>query len=91
MSYRYDSYTDTFVHIPDEQPNTAAGMGYLPQYILQKQVELTNECIEAIADAVVRKLKEAEADKSDVISKDNLLKVLAEIDGRFKSIVEVEE
>ena len=60
MSYRYDSFTDTFVHIPDEPPNTAVGMGYMPQYILQKQVELTNECIEAIADAVIRKLKTRE-------------------------------
>lgn len=57
MSYRYNQYRDTFEHIPDEQPTTVNYL--LPQLPFQtvKYVELSQECIEKIADAVVRKLK----------------------------------
>lgn len=55
MSYRYNPHTDTFTHIDDE-PTIAVET---PQfaYIVEK-VELTENCIEEIAEAVVRKLKE---------------------------------
>ena len=55
MSYRYNQYRDTFEHIPDEQTIT---VNYsFPQFQTVKYVELSQECIEKIADAVVRKLK----------------------------------
>ena len=49
MSYKYVPYTDSFVHIPDEQPIHVV-----------KQTDLTDECINRIADAVVQKLREVE-------------------------------
>ena len=54
MSYKYDPYRGTFEHIPDEQPITA---NFPPvQYQIVKQIDLTQDSIEQIADAVVRKL-----------------------------------
>ena len=62
MSYRYNPYRDTFEHIPDEQPTT---VNYsFPQFQMVRYVELSQECIEQIADAVVRKLKQ-EADNGN--------------------------
>lgn len=55
MSYRYNQYRDTFEHIQDEQPITANYS--FPQFQMVRYVELSQECIEQIADAVVRKLK----------------------------------
>ena len=57
--YRYDNYTDSFVRI-DGEPNTGSTtvrVGVpLKEMAIIKKVELTDECIEKIADAVVRKL-----------------------------------
>ena len=57
--YRYDNYTDSFVRI-DGEPNTGSTtirVGVpLKEAVTIKKVELTDECIEKIADAVVRKL-----------------------------------
>lgn len=56
MSYKYNPYRDTFEHIPDEQPTT---VNFPPvQYKIVKQIDLTQDNIEQIADAVVRKLKD---------------------------------
>ena len=56
MSYKYNPYRDTFEHIPDEQPTT---VNFPPvQYKIVKQIDLTQDSIEQIADAVVRKLKD---------------------------------
>ena len=57
--YRYDNYTDSFVRI-DNEPNTGSttvrvGVPLKESMIVQK-TELTDECIDRIADAVVRKL-----------------------------------
>lgn len=48
---RYDPYTDTI--ISDDVPET---MFQIPV------VELTEECIERIANAIVKKIKDGEAD-----------------------------
>ena len=62
--YRYDNYTDSFVRI-DGEPNTGSTtvrVGVpLKEMAIVKKVELTDECIDKIADAVVRKL----ADRKD--------------------------
>ena len=56
--YRYDNYTDSFVRI-DGEPNTGSTtvrVGVpLKEMVIIKKVELTDECIHKIADAVVRK------------------------------------
>lgn len=61
MMYRYDNYTDSFVRI-DGEPNTGSTtvrVGVpLKEMAIVKKVELTDECIDKIADAVVRKLTE---------------------------------
>lgn len=56
MSYRYDSFTDRFIHIDDEQPNVAVGTPQMP--IIVKEVDLTEKSIERIAEIVAKKLKE---------------------------------
>ena len=57
--YRYDNYTDSFVRI-DGEPNTGSTtvrVGVpLKEAVIVEKVELTNDCINEIADAVVRKL-----------------------------------
>lgn len=50
MICKYNEYTDSWIHIPDEHPIIA----------VQQPTTLTDECIERIAEAVVRKLKEVE-------------------------------
>ena len=55
MSYRYDPYTDSFTHVKDEESITVK-IDSSPLQII-RQVELTDECIERIADAVVRKFR----------------------------------
>ena len=60
MSYKYDPYRDTFEHIPDEQSIT---VNFPPaQYQVVKQIDLTQDSIERIADAVVRKLMAEEGE-----------------------------
>lgn len=58
--YRYDNYTDSFVRI-DGEPNTGSTtvrVGVpLKEAVIIEKVELTDECIDKIADAVARKLK----------------------------------
>ena len=48
MSYKYNPYRDTFTHIDDETPITAYPV----------VATLTEDVIEKIANAVVRKLRE---------------------------------
>ena len=58
MSYKYDPYRDKFEHIPDEK---TISVNFPPvQYQIVRQVELTLDNIEKIADAVVRKLRAEE-------------------------------
>lgn len=56
--YRYDNYTDSFVRI-DGEPNTGSTtvrVGVpLKEAVIIEKVELTDECIDKIADAVVQK------------------------------------
>ena len=58
--YRYDNYTDSFVRINGE-PNTGSttvsiGVPLKEEAVIVEKVELTDDCINKIADAVVRKL-----------------------------------
>lgn len=55
MSYRYDGYIDTFTYIPDENPITVNFPS--PKWEIVRQVELSDECIEKIADAIAKRLK----------------------------------
>ena len=65
--YRYDNYTDSFVRI-DGEPNTGSTtvrVGVpLKEAVIIKKVELTDECIDKIADAVVRKLADHKTENS---------------------------
>ena len=55
MSYKYDPFTDTFTHIPDEGSITVP---YSPPHsYITKEVEISDECIKKIADEVVKKLR----------------------------------
>lgn len=58
MSYKYDPYRDTFIHIPDENSITInlSPTGPLMPLTVQK-VELTDETIDKIAEKVIEKLK----------------------------------
>lgn len=60
MSYKYDPYRNTLTHINDENPIASLPIPASDTSVIVKQYELTNDCIERIADAVVRKLKEVE-------------------------------
>ena len=51
MSYKLDPNTSKFIHVPDE--NTF--------YTIVKQSELTSECIDKIAEAVLEKMEVAKA------------------------------
>ena len=57
--YRYDNYTDSFVRT-DGEPNTGSATvrvgAPLKEMAIVEKVELTDDCINKIADAVVRKL-----------------------------------
>ena len=58
MNYKYNPYRDTFEHIDDEQPIYAYGaVPDTSKSWLVEQCELTDECIEKIADAVARKMR----------------------------------
>lgn len=59
MSYNYDPVTDKFTHIPDKMPTTETiRIDSIPSAAkIVKQVELTDDCIDRIADAVMRKLR----------------------------------
>lgn len=59
MSYKYDPYRDTLTHIPDENSITInlSPTGPLMPWTIVKQVELTDETIDRIAEKVVEKLK----------------------------------
>lgn len=66
--YRYDNYTDSFVRI-DGEPNTGSTtirVGVpLKEMAIVKKVELTEECIDKIADAVVRKLADRKTEQTE--------------------------
>lgn len=57
--YKYDPYTDKFTKISDDGPvsaGTSTTMAAIPVYTYPC-VYIAEECIEKIADAVVRKMK----------------------------------
>ena len=60
MSYKYDPYRDTFTHIDDEQPIRVDSSTILYQTV--EQVELSDECIQKIAERVVQLIKDAKMD-----------------------------
>jgi len=59
MSFRYNPYRDTFDHVEDESPTTAViNVNTIPTAIVVQKVELTESCINEIAEAVAKKLRE---------------------------------
>lgn len=50
MSFKYDHYTDSFIHVKDEEPIAWT----------VKKVELTEECIDRIAEVVEKKRSDPE-------------------------------
>ena len=58
MSYKYNPYRDTFEHVPDEEPITISAKVDSKTYTVEQLVNLTDESIDRIADAVARKLRE---------------------------------
>lgn len=65
--YRYDNYTDSFIRI-DGEPNTGTTTvrvgAPLKESVIVQKTELTDECIDRIADAVVRKLADRKTEGS---------------------------
>lgn len=62
MSYKYNPCRDTFTHVDDEEQITAYGTGTAPNVSAipiysYPIVYLADECIERIADAIVRKME----------------------------------
>lgn len=54
--YKYDPVNNTFTKIGDDEP-ISAGMSTPLQVQMYPCVYIADECIEKIADAVVRKMK----------------------------------
>lgn len=59
MSNKHNPYRDLYEHIDDEQLMTACGIGTTPPIPVYTYpiTYIADECIEKIADAVVRKIK----------------------------------
>ena len=55
---RYDPYTDSFIDNPTKETTATINIGAFPKDIIQHTVEVSDESIKKIADAVVRKLTE---------------------------------
>lgn len=62
---RYDPYTDTFVYNTGKETTATATINLkgLPTYAVQHIVEVSDESIEKIADAVVRKLADRKTER----------------------------
>ena len=75
--YRYDNYTDSFIRI-DGEPNTGSTtirVGVpIKEAVIIKKTELTDECIDKIAEAVVQKLADRKTEptisKMEQVDKD---------------------
>ena len=74
MMMRYDPYTDSFVDNGAKEEKTATiNLNAFPKYIIQRTVEVSDESIEKIADAVVRKMtdRKTEPTHDDYIETEN--------------------
>ena len=67
---RYDPYTDSFIHEGNDESITATiSIDSMPKNIIQMNVvELSSECIDKIADAVVKKLKAEQTEPNSKVS-----------------------
>lgn len=69
MSYKYNPYRDEFEHIQDENPISAYGTAPSNADALRVYTYpityIADECIEKIADEVVRKLKNTQESEVD--------------------------
>ena len=55
---RYDPYTDSFIDNPTKETTATISLDAFPKATIQRVVEVSDESVEKIADAVVRKLKD---------------------------------
>ena len=56
---RYDPYTDSFIDNPTKETTATINLDAFPKTIIQMNVvEISDESIEKIADAVIQKLTE---------------------------------
>lgn len=53
---RYDPYTDSFIDNPTKETTASISLDAFPKAIIQRVVEVSDESVEKIANAVVRKL-----------------------------------
>lgn len=53
---RYDPHTDSFIDNPTKETTATISLDAFPKATIQRVVEVSDESIEKIADAVVRKL-----------------------------------
>lgn len=72
MMVRYDPYTDSFVDNGAKEEMTATiNLNAFPQSIIQRTVEVSDESIEKIADAVARKLADRKTETQTEIPCEN--------------------
>lgn len=63
---RYDPYTDSFTEsVPTKETTATVNLDAFPKYIIQHTVEVSDESIEKIADAVVRKLADRKTEPQE--------------------------
>ena len=63
---RYDPYTDSFIDNPTKETTATISLDAFPKSIIQMNVvEVSDESIEKIADAVVRKLADRKTEQTE--------------------------
>ena len=63
---RYDPYTDSFIDNPTKETTATINLDAFPKSIIQMNVvEVSDESIEKIADAVVRKLTDLKTEQTE--------------------------
>lgn len=63
---RYDPYTDSFIDNPTKETTATISLDAFPKSIIQMNVvEVSDESIEKIANAVVRKLADRKTEQTE--------------------------
>ena len=63
---RYDPYTDSFIDDLIKDTTATINLDTLPKNVIQYTVEVSDESIEKIADAIVRKLADCKTESTEV-------------------------